>query len=338
MLDETQLRQLKNNYLMNWLEKERGFRFGEHERAEMERWQKLFLDTYQHAENGDIYRLERNQLRKRVSELSQEKDKLFNDYQKQARISLEILKNRNYEPVYHENQQLKTLTSELEQQKVELEERIARHRSLERQNAWQIAGLKIVIDFHKKQKEQDQTIFLNNLRDKQNKLNSLKAGSNISDELLDKLENTRLQKLKQVILLTKQLTAEQENNKDLIKLINRLEKKLEKSKKRKKELVNAKKYHRQQINNLNTKLTKATQEKKDLKTQLATEKKNHQNTNRLVQQQQTIVKLNSRLNEKDKIIQQQAQRIKELENKPPVIQTKKQEIIQKNLVTSHQIL
>src|SRR5437016_14143487 len=117
----------------------------------------------------------------------------------------------------------------------------------------------------------------------------------------------------------KQLAADQKNNKDLIELTNRLEKKLEKSKKRKEKLINAKKYHRQQINSLNTKLTKANQEKKDLETQLATEKKNHQNTNRLVQQQQTIVKLNSQLasKDKDKITQQQTQRIKEQEHKPP---------------------
>ncbi len=204
------------------------------------------------------------------------------------------------------------------------------------------------------QAQQDRINFLNNLRDKQNKLNSLEVDLNISDELLadknqklalfyqdlanltkekNKLENKNNQKQKQIILLMKQLAADQKNNKDLIELTNRLEKKLEKSKKRKEKLINAKKYHRQQINSLNTKLTKANQEKKDLETQLATEKKNHQNTNRLVQQQQTIVKLNSQLASKDKIIQQQTQRIKELEHKPPVVQIKKEEVVKEKELT-----
>jgi len=149
----------------------------------------------------------------------------------------------------------------------------------------------------------------------------------------NKLENKNNQKQKQIILLMKQLAADQKNNKDLIELTNRLEKKLEKSKKRKEKLINAKKYHRQQINSLNTKLTKANQEKKGLETQPATEKKNHQNTNILVQQQQTIVKLNSQLASKDKIIQQQTQRIKELEHKPPVVQIKKEEAVKEKELT-----
>src|SRR5437764_5924368 len=129
VLNEIQLQQLENNSLMNWLEKEKGYRFNEHERVEMEMWRQLFVGTYSTGEHRkakrDEYRQQRNDLRERNRQLREENKKLQGDYNEQTRINIELLTNRNYEPtetsslfrgLARENQKLKEQVAELTEQ------------------------------------------------------------------------------------------------------------------------------------------------------------------------------------------------------------------------------
>ncbi|CAJ0912263.1 9066_t:CDS:2 [Entrophospora sp. SA101] len=132
------------------------------------------------------------------------------------------------------------------------------------------------------QGQQDRTNFLNSLRNKQNNIQELESYLDNAGETLDKknqdivhlltekdrLINQGRQKQKQIILLTQQLGTDQEKNRELIKLITRLEKKLEKQSNKRQRLIFTKELHRQRINGLTDKLVR---QKDNLQAQLLNE-------------------------------------------------------------------
>jgi chromosome segregation ATPase len=80
MLDNLHYQQLQDDALMKWLENEKGYRFEDHEKEEMEKWRQLFLGTFHRSQDRkqqrERYKQQNIQLRERIRYLEEENNRL----------------------------------------------------------------------------------------------------------------------------------------------------------------------------------------------------------------------------------------------------------------------